>query len=76
MHGGGDSFRNIGSHLCERLLTEGADIVCLDNFFTGARRLDRVADVDRAGDVVRPPVRRMICAEAPPVFRRAGARGS
>ena len=25
----------MGSHLCERLLNEGNDIVCLDNFFTG-----------------------------------------
>src|SRR5450432_1614594 len=28
----------LGSHLCERLLERGADIVCLDNFFTGAKR--------------------------------------
>lgn len=30
---GGAGF--LGSHLCERLLTEGNDIICLDNFFTG-----------------------------------------
>lgn len=30
---GGAGF--IGSHLCERLLTEGHDVICLDNFFTG-----------------------------------------
>ncbi|MCK5452718.1 MAG: SDR family oxidoreductase, partial [Calditrichia bacterium] len=28
----------IGSHLCERLLGEGHDIICLDNFFTGYKR--------------------------------------
>jgi len=33
---GGAGF--LGSHLCERLLNEGADIVCVDNYFTGARR--------------------------------------
>jgi UDP-glucuronate decarboxylase len=33
---GGSGF--LGSHLCERLLNEGADIICVDNFFTGARR--------------------------------------
>jgi UDP-glucuronate decarboxylase len=33
---GGAGF--LGSHLCERLLEEGADVICLDNFFTGARR--------------------------------------
>jgi UDP-glucuronate decarboxylase len=32
---GGAGF--IGSHLCERLLKEGNDIICLDNFFTGRR---------------------------------------
>jgi len=32
---GGAGF--IGSHLCERLLDEGHDVLCLDNFFTGRR---------------------------------------
>src|SRR5579871_2208671 len=31
---GGAGF--IGSHLCERLLNEGADVVCVDNLITGA----------------------------------------
>jgi len=30
---GGVGF--LGSHLCERLLTEGAEVICLDNFTTG-----------------------------------------
>ncbi|NLI24456.1 MAG: SDR family oxidoreductase [Bacteroidales bacterium] len=33
---GGAGF--IGSHLCERLLQEGNEVICLDNFFTGNRR--------------------------------------
>ena len=33
---GGAGF--LGSHLCERLLETGAEVICLDNFFTGARR--------------------------------------
>jgi len=33
---GGAGF--LGSHLCERLLKEKHEIVCLDNFFTGRRR--------------------------------------
>lgn len=32
---GGAGF--IGSHLCESLLSEGNEVVCLDNFFTGRR---------------------------------------
>lgn len=32
---GGAGF--LGSHLCERLLEEGHDVICLDNFFTGRR---------------------------------------
>lgn len=32
---GGAGF--IGSHLCERLLNEGHEVICLDNFFTGRR---------------------------------------
>ena len=32
---GGAGF--IGSHLCERLLLDGAEVICLDNFFTGRR---------------------------------------
>ena len=32
---GGAGF--IGSHLCERLLKNGDDVLCLDNFFTGRR---------------------------------------
>ncbi|MCM1041256.1 MAG: SDR family oxidoreductase [Bacteroides sp.] len=33
---GGSGF--IGSHLCERLLNEGNEVICLDNFFTGQKK--------------------------------------
>jgi UDP-glucuronate decarboxylase len=32
---GGSGF--LGSHLCERLLREGANVLCVDNFFSGTR---------------------------------------
>jgi len=33
---GGAGF--IGSHLCERLINEGNDVICLDNYFTGSKQ--------------------------------------
>jgi len=36
---GGAGF--LGSHLCERLLDEGADVLCVDNFYSGSK--DNVA---------------------------------
>ncbi|SFB36208.1 UDP-glucuronic acid decarboxylase family protein [Algoriphagus aquimarinus] len=33
---GGGGF--LGSHLCDRLLSEGNEVLCVDNFFTGNRR--------------------------------------
>ncbi len=33
---GGSGF--IGSHLCDRLLEQGHEVLCVDNFYTGARR--------------------------------------
>lgn len=33
---GGAGF--LGSHLCDRLLADGHDVICIDNFFTGTKR--------------------------------------
>ena len=33
---GGAGF--LGSHLCDRLLSEGYDVICMDNFFTGQKQ--------------------------------------
>jgi len=33
---GGAGF--IGSHLCERLLNDGHEVICLDNYFTGSKQ--------------------------------------
>jgi UDP-glucuronate decarboxylase len=32
---GGAGF--VGSHICERLLAQGHDVLCVDNFLTGTR---------------------------------------
>jgi UDP-glucuronate decarboxylase len=43
---GGAGF--IGSHLCERLVVQGHNVVCLDNFFTGRREnIRHLLDYDR-----------------------------
>lgn len=53
---GGAGF--IGSHLCERLLADGAEVICVDNFLTG--RPDNVAHITdsrfelRRHDITRP----------------------
>jgi UDP-glucuronate decarboxylase len=33
---GGSGF--VGSHLCERLLKDGNEVICMDNFFTGSKQ--------------------------------------
>ena len=38
---GGAGF--LGSHLCERLLADGHDVICVDNFFTGTK--DNIAQL-------------------------------
>src|SRR5229473_2702676 len=38
---GGAGF--IGAHLCRRLVAEGNDVLCVDNFYTGTR--DNIADL-------------------------------
>lgn len=48
---GGAGF--IGSHLCERLLANGDEVICVDNFFTGDKRnIEHILD-DRYFDLIR-----------------------
>ena len=43
---GGAGF--LGSHLCERLLAQGASVICVDNYFTGTKRnIDAIIDHHR-----------------------------
>ena len=66
---GGAGF--IGSHLCERLLAEGNDVLCLDNFFTGRREnVFRLLD-DKRFELVRHDVIEPILLEVDQIYNLA-----
>jgi UDP-glucuronate decarboxylase len=66
---GGAGF--LGSHLCERLLKEGASVVCLDNFFTGTRRnIEGLLD-SRNFELVRHDVTFPLYVEVDEIFNLA-----
>lgn len=66
---GGAGF--IGSHLCERLLNEGHDIICLDNFFTGSKdNIRHLLDNNRF-ELVRHDVTKEYYAEVDQIYNMA-----
>ena len=66
---GGAGF--IGSHLCGRLLDGGAEVVCLDNFFTGRKsNVFHLIDNPRF-DVVRHDVHQPIYCEVDEIYHLA-----
>ncbi|MSM38890.1 MAG: NAD-dependent epimerase/dehydratase family protein [Geobacter sp.] len=66
---GGAGF--IGSHLCERLLDDGHEVVCLDNFFTGTKQnIMRLMD-DHRFELVRHDIIEPILLEVDRVFNLA-----
>jgi UDP-glucuronate decarboxylase len=66
---GGAGF--LGSHLCERLLKDGHEVVCLDNFFTGRRRNIHAFLQDRNFELVRHDVVEPILLEVDRVYHLA-----
>jgi len=66
---GGAGF--IGSHLCERLLDRGDEVICLDNFFTG-RRSNVEALLGQPGfEIIRHDVIEPILLEVDRIFHLA-----
>ena len=75
---GGAGF--LGSHLCERLLAEGNEVICLDNFFTG-RKLNIASFASNPGfelvrhDVIDPfkfevdQIYNLACPASPPHYQ-------
>jgi UDP-glucuronate decarboxylase len=66
---GGAGF--LGSHLCERLLALGHEVVCLDNFFTGARKnVEHLLD-HHGFELVRHDVTQPVVIEVDEIFHLA-----
>ena len=66
---GGAGF--LGSHLCERLLNLGHEVVCLDNFFTAQRRNIEHLLGDNRFELVRHDVTQPIVIEVDQIFHLA-----
>ncbi len=66
---GGAGF--IGSHLCERLLHEGHGVICLDNFFTGAKsNIIHLMD-DHRFELIRHDITKEIFLEVDEIYNLA-----
>lgn len=66
---GGAGF--IGSHLCERLLNEGNEVVCLDNFFTGSKKnIVQLMD-NKYFEVIRHDIIKSILVEVDEIYNLA-----
>lgn len=66
---GGAGF--IGSHLCARLVADGHEVICLDNFFTGSKRnIDGLLDHHRF-ELIRHDLTQPILLEVDRIFNLA-----
>ena len=66
---GGAGF--LGSHLCERLLNDGHEVICLDNYFTGRLvNVDHLRD-NRRFELIRHDVTEPILLEVDRIFNLA-----
>jgi UDP-glucuronate decarboxylase len=66
---GGAGF--LGSHLCERLVRAGHDVICLDNYFTGRKRnIDHLMDCHNF-ELLRHDITMPIFLEVDQIFNLA-----
>lgn len=66
---GGAGF--IGSHLCEKLLDEGNEVICVDNLFTGSRRnITHLLD-NRSFELMRHDITMPVYAEIDQIYNLA-----
>jgi UDP-glucuronate decarboxylase len=66
---GGAGF--LGSHLCERLLGEGPEVLCVDNFFTGSRDNLRALDENPRFEIIRHDVTFPLFVEVDEIYNLA-----
>jgi len=66
---GGAGF--LGSHLCERLLGEGHEVICLDNFFTGRRKNIQAYLADPNFELLRHDVVEPVLLEVDRIYHLA-----
>lgn len=66
---GGAGF--IGSHLCKKLLEQGNEVLCLDNFFTGAKR--NIEDLlgNKRFELIRHDITQPILLEVDQIYHLA-----
>jgi len=66
---GGAGF--LGSHLCKRLLKEGNEVVCLDNFFTGTKENIKDFFCNPFFELIRHDVTQPILLEVDEIYNLA-----
>ncbi len=66
---GGAGF--IGSHLCERLLGEGHEVLCLDNFFTGCKKNVAALCANPSFELIRHDITEPILLEVDRIYNLA-----
>jgi UDP-glucuronate decarboxylase len=66
---GGAGF--LGSHLCDKLIASGADVVCLDNFFTGSKNNVAHLLANPRFEVIRHDVTEPILLEVDQIYNLA-----
>jgi len=66
---GGGGF--LGSHLCERLLADGNDVICVDNFYTGSKNNVRHLLSDPGFELVRHDITWPLYLEVDSIYNLA-----
>ena len=77
---GGAGF--IGSHLCKRLVDEGNEVICVDNFYTGRKKnIEKLSESDKFSviehDIINPleitgldRIYNLACPASPPAYQK------